>query len=140
MPGTRTPTWISTWWTRPARRVYWANPRSATGGELDLDSNAACFGDGVRNENITWALGTAPQGLYTVRVDYWSSCDASQTNYTVLINNDGDVQIYSGAFTGPGDNGGAGSGVLIDTFTRTTGPLAAPAAARSNLPMVKTTR
>lgn len=33
--------------------IYWSNRRSASGGQLDLDSNAACAIDGVRNENIT---------------------------------------------------------------------------------------
>jgi hypothetical protein len=107
--------------------VYWANRTSASGGELDLDSNAGCSIDDVRNENITWPVGTAPQGSYTVRVDYWSSCGVSETNYTVLVNNGGDVQIFSGTFTGSGDNGGLGSGTEIVVFERTTGP--APARA-----------
>lgn len=99
------------------QEIYWASRTSASGGALDLDSNAACNGDGVSNENIVWQEGTAPNGTYTVRVDYWSACQASQTNYTVLINNGGDVSITHGTFTGAGDNGGAGSGVLIGTFT-----------------------
>ena len=102
-----------------AQEIYWASRTSASGGELDLDSNAACNGDGVSNENITWNEGTAPNGTYTVRVDYWSACEASETHYTVLINNGGDVSITHGTFTGSGDNGGAGSGVLIGTFTYT---------------------
>jgi hypothetical protein len=100
-----------------SQEIYWASRTSASGGELDLDSNAACNGDGVSNENITWDSGMAPNGTYTVRVDYWSACQAAETNYTVLINNGGDVSITHGTFTGPGDNGGSGSGVLIDTFT-----------------------
>ncbi len=120
--------------------IYWANRTSISGGQLDLDSNAACAGDNVRNENITWATDTAPIGTYTVRVDYWANCDASRTDYTVLINNDGDVSIYSGSFTGPGDAGGFGSGVLIDTFTRTTGPPAAPRVTRSDLATGPTTK
>jgi len=108
--------------------VFWGDRTSPTGGELDLDSNAACATDGVRNENITWAVGTAPQGTYTVRLDYWSSCDASATNWTVLVNNGGDVSIHHGTFHGSGDHGGFGSGVTIESFTRTTGPVAAPAA------------
>lgn len=104
------------------QEIYWANRQSASGGQLDLDSNAGCNIDGVRNENITWAVGTAPQGAYTVRLDYWSSCSVPQTNYTVLIHSEGQSTIYQGTFFGAGDNGGLGSGILIDTFTRTTGP------------------
>jgi uncharacterized protein YfaP (DUF2135 family) len=106
--------------------VFYANRRSASGGELDLDSNAGCAIDSVRNENITWPVGRAPRGSYTVRVDYWSSCGVPQTNYTVRVNNGGSVQIFSGSFTGGGDQGGAGSGRPITVFERLTGPTAAP--------------
>lgn len=102
--------------------VYYANERSVSGGQLDLDSNAGCSIDGVRNENITWPVGQARRGVYTVRVDYWSNCNVERTNYTVRINNGGNVQIFTGSFTGPGDAGGAGSGRLIATFERLTGP------------------
>jgi len=108
------------------QEVFWGNRSSSNGGQLDLDSNAACAIDSVRNEDITWPVGAAPQGTYTVRLDYWSNCGASQTNYTVLVNNGGDVHIFEGAFTGSGDQGTSGSGIQITTFTRTTGPLPAP--------------
>jgi hypothetical protein len=110
--------------------IYWGSRQSPSGGALDLDSNAACQRDNVRNENITWPVGTAPQGTYTVRVDYWSNCDAPATNFTVLIHNEGTNDVFQGRFEGPGDQGGYGSGVEIATFTRTTGPLA-PASSRS---------
>jgi hypothetical protein len=106
--------------------VYYAHRQSASGGQLDLDSNAGCTIDGVRNENITWPVGRAPRGSYTVRVDYWSSCSVSQTNYTVRVNNGGSVQVFSGSFSGPGDQGGAGSGRPITVFERLTGPTAGP--------------
>ncbi len=122
--------------------IYWADRHSLSGGELDLDSNAGCAIDGVRNENITWSVGRAPRGTYTVRVDYWSSCDVSRTNYTVLVNNGGDIEIYRGSFQGSGDAGGLGSGVEIATFTRTTGPLPTPMWTRSaaDLPVGPTTK
>ena len=102
--------------------VYYGRRQVPSGGELDLDSNAGCRADGVRNENITWPVGRAPRGRYTVRVDYWSNCSATRTNYTVLVNNGGSVQVVTGSFTGNGDRGGAGSGSTIATFDRTTGP------------------
>jgi hypothetical protein len=120
--------------------IYWANRQSASGGQLDLDSNAACAGDNVRNENISWPVGTAPQGDYTVRVDYWANCEASQTNYTVVIHNQDDTDIFYGTFSGPGDQGGFGSGVEIATFTRTIGPPAAPRRAIQNLPVGPTSK
>ena len=102
--------------------IYYGDRQSASGGELDLDSNAACVIDGVRNENITWPIGRALAGTYTVRVDYWDSCNVERTNFTVRINNGGAAQITTGSFTGPGDQGGPGSGRTIATFERLTGP------------------
>jgi hypothetical protein len=102
--------------------IYYGHRRSASGGELDLDSNAGCRIDGVRNENITWPIGRAPRGQYTVRVDYWSNCSAQQTNYTVRVISEGINQTFSGSFTGGGDQGGPGSGRQITTFQRSSGP------------------
>ena len=107
------------------QEVFWANRDVPSGGNLDLDSNAGCSLDDVRNENIVWPVGQAPQGTYTVRVDYWSSCGVEATDYTVLVNNGGNVEVFSGQFTGTGDRGGAGSGIDITTFERTTGPIPA---------------
>ena len=104
--------------------IYYGRRQSASGGQLDLDSNAGCSIDGVRNENITWPIGRAPRGTYTVRVDYWSSCNVAQTNYSVLVNNGGSVQVVTGNFNGAGDRGGAGSGRTVATFERTSGPTA----------------
>jgi hypothetical protein len=121
--------------------IYWANRQSPSGGQLDLDSNAACARDNVRNENISWPVGTAPQGDYTVRVDYWSSCDAPETNYTVVIHNGGETDIHYGTFSGGGDQGGLGSGVEIATFTRAIGPPApAPSRTNRNLPVGPTSK
>jgi hypothetical protein len=109
--------------------IFYGNRDSASGGELDLDSNAGCEIDGIRNENITWPVGTAPRGTYTVRVNYWSSCGVAQTNYTVRVNNGGAVEIFTGSFTGGGNQGGRGDGVVITTFERTSGPTAMSPAA-----------
>ena len=57
-----------------------------------------------------------------MRVDYWSNCGVVRTEYTVRINNGGAVQIVSGFFTGAGDQGGAGSGRTVATFSRASGP------------------
>lgn len=115
--------------------VFYGRRSSASGGALDLDSNAGCAIDGVRNENITWPVGRAPRGTYTVRVDYWSNCGVPQTNYTVRVNNGGSVQIFTGTFTGGGDQGGAGSGRPITTFERLTGPTATGTASPSGTPL-----
>jgi len=121
--------------------IYWANRQSPSGGQLDLDSNAACALDNVRNENISWPAGTAPQGTYTVRVDYWSNCDAAETDYTVVIHSEGETDIHYGTFSGSGDQGGSGSGVEIGTFNRTIGPPApAPRRPDRSLPAGPTSK
>lgn len=102
--------------------VFYGHRRASSGGELDLDSNAGCEIDGVRNENITWPVGAAPRGSYIVRVDYWSNCGVQRTNYTVRVNNGGAVQLITGDFTGSGDAGGAGAGREVARFERTSGP------------------
>jgi hypothetical protein len=98
--------------------IYYADRSSASNGVLDLDSNPACRIDRINNENITWPTGLAPRGTYIVRVDYWDSCEASQTNYTVTVHVTGQPpQIFNGTLTGPGDRGGLGSGIEVTRFT-----------------------
>lgn len=95
------------------------------GGELDLDSNAGCgldFGyadvGGIRNENVFWPPGAAPEGTYTVKVDYWSDCGVSDdTNFVVTINYCGKTEVHEGFFTqSQADGGGAGSGRFVARF------------------------
>ena len=95
--------------------IYYGNPVSSTGGQLDVDSNAGCSIDGRQIENIRWS-GPAPAGTYTVRVDYWDACGVARTNYLVTVKNGASTQTFSGSFTGAGDQGGFGSGVTIATF------------------------
>lgn len=69
--------------------IYYGNPTSATGGQLDVDSNAACNIDEINNENIYYEDSpevTIPYGEYEVLVDLWSNCDiVPSTNYTVVV-------------------------------------------------------
>ena len=97
--------------------IYYGNPRSSTGENWIL-LERRCGSDGPRAENIRFLSGRAPTGSYTVRVDHWSNCDASSTNYVVRVINGTSSQTFTGTFTGGGDFGGAGSGVTITTFTR----------------------
>ncbi len=101
------------------KEIYYASRNSPTGGQLDLDSNAGCGTDGPRAENIFWGDGiVVPRGEYILRVDYWSSCGASSTNYTVTINLRGlPPRIFTGTLTGAGSRGGAGAGKTIAIFT-----------------------
>jgi hypothetical protein len=98
--------------------IYYGNSSSLSGGELDLDSNAACSIDGTKNENITWPSSSPPRGTYTVRVDYWDSCGVTATNFVVTIRVKGqNAMTFTGQLTGLGDGGGAGSGVPVATFS-----------------------
>jgi hypothetical protein len=97
--------------------IFYGNRSSASGGELDLDSNAGCGGLDVRNENVTWAEGTAPRGEYTVRVNYWSACGQTRTNWVVTVRAEGHpTRTYSGSFTGEGNGGFSGAGEVVTTF------------------------
>lgn len=101
------------------QEIYYGQRTSSQGGELDLDSNAGCGVDEIRNENITYPTGTPPSGTYTVRVNYWSNCGAAATSYVVTVYVEGQgVRTFSGSYTGAGVGGGAGAGQIITTFTR----------------------
>ena len=95
--------------------VYFGNPIAASGGRLDLDSNAACSIDNVNNENIVWPVGGAPRGEYRVVVDYWSDCGVARSDYVVTVQAEGqEPQIFSGSFVGAF---GANPPAEITTFT-----------------------
>lgn len=101
--------------TPSGEEIFYGNPQ-ADGGELDIDSNAACSIDGVNQENITFE--SAPSGTYIVRVDYWDSCGVAETNYVVTVRAAGQqTRTFSGTFTGEGNHGGEGDGVEITQFT-----------------------
>ena len=94
--------------------VFFGNLTSASGGTLDLDSNAACDIDNKNNENIVWPVGGAPRGEYRVVVEYWSDCGVARSDYVVTIQAEGqEPQIFSGSFVGPTTNVPA----EITTFT-----------------------
>jgi len=85
-------------------QVYFGNPASASGGALDLDSNAACNIDNVNNENIVWPVGGAPRGEYRVVVDYWADCGVSRSDYVVTVQVQGTApRVFTGSFAGAAD-------------------------------------
>src|SRR5262249_37284206 len=102
--------------------VYYGHTQSASGGSLDVDSNAGCSIDNKNSENIRWG-SSAPNGTYIVRVDYWSACSVTgTTTYSVVVNNGGQVTRFSGTFArGDADQGSQGSGREITRFSHTTG-------------------
>ena len=87
--------------------IYYGDVVSPEGGELDLDSNAACDIDKIDNENILWPIGKAPAGTYTVQVDNYDNCQSKATNYVVTVQKKGQPpQTFMGncrGRCGPGD-------------------------------------
>jgi len=100
--------------------IYYIDSISPEGGELDLDSNAACLIDSIDNENVLWPIGQAPAGTYTVRVDNYDNCSGLAADYVVTVQKKGQAaQTFMGHFdaTDLGDYGEAGSGTTVTTFT-----------------------
>ena len=65
--------------------IYYGNPSSATGGQLDVDANAGCSGPAPDpTENIFWDE-EAPVGTYEFWGDLWSECGASPTPDVTLF-------------------------------------------------------
>jgi hypothetical protein len=78
----------------PSGEEIWFNNRvSATGGMLDVDSNAGCSSQSLHpTENIYWPLGQAPSGSYEFWAVLYSDCGASPNpDYTLQVIEGGEV-------------------------------------------------
>ena len=73
--------------------IYYVNPTSASGGQLDVDDI-----DGYGPENIFWTAGTVLSGNYSVEVNHFSG--ASPTNFDIRMDVFGEVQFFSGSISG----------------------------------------
>lgn len=104
---------------------------SPTGGLQDHDS--VC-GDQGNVENTRWTT-TAPNGTYTVRLDYFNNCGFAASNYVVTVNNGSQTNRFTGQFTGGGDSGGHGSGRLITTFVHSASSLTTQEAPSAPVPL-----
>src|SRR5262245_37299744 len=63
------------------------NRRSPTGGELDVDRNAACQRTTPEPvENIYWPQGKAPMGRYRVYLNFFQRCPGAPDETTYKIN------------------------------------------------------
>ena len=81
--------------------IYWSAPRGGDGGLLDVDAHAGCAQGQAEQpgiENIFWAEDTAPEGLYIVSVEQWSSCNVNVTPYTVTVLRNGRQEVFEGVF------------------------------------------
>ena len=75
---------------------------SASGGQLDVDSNVGCEDDdGVPGavENIYWPTGDAPSGSYTVKVTGFTLSDpeCGSGDYTLTITVAGEERVETGS-------------------------------------------
>ncbi|HPQ69072.1 MAG TPA: hypothetical protein PKW95_08070 [bacterium] len=88
--------------------IYYGHSTSATGGQLDLDSNAGCSIDGINNENIFWPEGQSPTGDYTVMAHMWSDCEVGYASGTVTMSFCGEqsplVEYFSLGATGSSES------------------------------------
>jgi hypothetical protein len=80
---------------------YLAKGPTATGGQLDVDSNVECENTGGI-ENVFWPPGDAPSGAYTVTVDGFrltrddgSSCGGG--DFTLTITVEGEERVETGS-------------------------------------------
>ncbi|MBC8320274.1 MAG: hypothetical protein H8E34_06110 [Bacteroidetes bacterium] len=81
---------LDLWVTDPlGEKIYWSNPTSYSGGELDFDDQ-----DGFGPENIFWPENQAPYGEYLVQVDYYTGSGIAK--FTILVQAFGDVGKYEG--------------------------------------------
>jgi hypothetical protein len=109
--------------------IYYGDPNrtgdpSSCGavGSLDLDSNAGCGIDNVDIENVIYPPGTAPHGLYNVRIDYYENCEMSlqYLPFEVEARFNGNTIGVCGVFypSDPdwSDSGAANAGRLVMSF------------------------
>ena len=76
--------------------VYFANPRSASGGVLEQDARCAERAPGVQTERVRWTA--PPPGRYRVGVDFLETCGArlDEVAWAVTVEVDGRRQEASG--------------------------------------------
>jgi len=93
--------------------IFFNHRRSTSGGELDIDRNAAC-GDNVTNrpvEHVVWQ-SNAPLGEYQIIVDHYANCGGSDpTSFKVQLKIGNNISTYTGE-TRHGD-----SPTRLHTFT-----------------------
>lgn len=99
--------------------VYYGNPTSASGGQLDLDSNAGCSIDGIQNENVIWNVQTAPEGDYQIAVNLWSACNLTgDTDWRLTVLSDGEpVETIEGELQATAENAEADPLPVVATFS-----------------------
>ncbi len=86
--------------------IYYSHQRSQSGGELDVDANAACRTQYYSPvENVYWPTGGAPYGTYVVSVVNYRDCGVTgYTSYEVIVRLGGRIyETYRGEIYGAGE-------------------------------------
>jgi hypothetical protein len=78
--------------------ISFLHPTSKNGGALDLDSGSNCVPSAASSENIFWPAGSAPRGDYRVTVQLFEQCSPGPIDFTVRVENAGQVDTYRGSF------------------------------------------
>lgn len=75
--------------------IYYENPRSASGGELDIDANYEFI---MRHpkENVYWRHGHAPSGTYKVFVKLYKQKEGVPIHYHVMAKYKEKEEHFSG--------------------------------------------
>ncbi|MBK6647474.1 MAG: hypothetical protein IPG44_17300 [Anaerolineales bacterium] len=79
---------LDLWVTDPnGETIYYQHKNSASGGELDVDANPGCENKTSSPvENIYWSTGEAPDGTYTIAVQYFKVCQSEvRTPFTITL-------------------------------------------------------
>ncbi len=82
--------------------VFFRQPKSPSGGELDVDSNADCVNTNTSPvENVFWPTGGAPTGRYQVQVVLYRACEQPSNRsrtvpFTVTVLNKGQTTTLNG--------------------------------------------
>ena len=76
--------------------VYYANPRSASGGVLEADARCARRAPGTQEERVRWTK--PPSGRYRVGVDFPEACGArvDEVAWAMTVDVDGRRQETTG--------------------------------------------
>lgn len=80
--------------------VYYGNRAIGSGGQLDVDANAACSGTTPSPiENVFWPPSQAPQGTYAVEVNLFSRCTGTPGSipFELRLLVQGNVQTLTGS-------------------------------------------
>ena len=79
--------------------IFYDQPTSSTGGQLDLDSGSRCMPSSANAENVFWPPGGAPAGEYRVFVQNDQQCAPGDITFTVRVAYDAVVNTYTGTFS-----------------------------------------